>query len=153
MSYNHSAEEIKQKGFLSNAEKNSTLAIWYYAKTEPIPLTLSPAEIILSMYKYGYLADCNDAMAKLYNFKDADHFIGTPLVETFPANQENIVLLEKFIENGYTLVNALSKERDVNGNTKYFLNSFGGIIENNHLLGTRGIQREIRQHEARNYKN
>src|SRR5215475_15988554 len=51
---------------------NSSEAIWRFALERPVPLGYSEDEQIERFYQYGYLAECNGAMARMYSFSSLD---------------------------------------------------------------------------------
>ena len=130
--------------------RDSSTAIWRFELDQPIATTLPAGEQIALAYRHGRLAECNDAMAAMYGYREASELIGARLsdllVESDSANTE---YLKAFIEAGYRLSEVASHERDRDGNDKYFLNSLVGIVENGMLLGAWGTQRDItEQHTA-----
>ncbi|MGB8985954.1 MAG: PAS domain-containing protein, partial [Candidatus Sulfotelmatobacter sp.] len=109
----------------------------------PIPLELPEDEQVQRILHESYLAECNDAMARMYGMSPAD-FVGKPLTETLDADDPvNIELTRDYIRSGYRVVDRESREVDPQGNPKVILNSMIGIVENNMLLRTWGIQRDI----------
>lgn len=123
----------------------STEGIWRYELEDPIPVTLSPDEQINMVYEQAYLAECNDAMAKMYGFRDAYDLMGSRLEMLLPKNEENLAYLHAFIGSGYRLTDAESKEVAKDGSTKYMLNNLIGIIENGMIVRAWGTQRDITQ--------
>ena len=126
-----------------NFISQSTEGIWRYELEEPIPIDLSPAEQIDRVYQHAYLAECNDAMAKMYGFRDAYDLMGSRLEMLLPQNEENLAYLHAFVESGYKLTDAESKEVAKDGSTKYMLNNLIGIVENGHIVRAWGTQRDI----------
>lgn len=126
-----------------NFISQSTEGIWRCEVEEPISIDLPPAEQIERIYQHAYLAECNDAMAKMYGFHDAYDLMGTRLEMLMPKNEENLAYLNAFIESGYKLTDAESKEMAKDGSTKYMLNNLIGIIENGHVARAWGTQRDI----------
>jgi PAS domain S-box-containing protein len=111
--------------------ENSSEAIWRIELEEACPITLAPEEQIEWIYRHGYLAECNDVMAKMYNFDNMQEIIGVRLNDLLPpSNPASIEYLKKFISSGYRLINAESEEMDKYGQKKFFLNNLVGIIEN-----------------------
>jgi len=123
---------------------NSTEAIWRFELEEPVPTRLTPDEQIDLCYAYGYLAECNEAMARMYGFSSPEEIVGARLGDLLVReNPENTAYLRAFIESGYRLVGAESREVDREGHAKYFVNNLIGVIENDHILRAWGTQRDI----------
>ena len=93
--------------------KNSSEGIWRFELDKPIPVDLSVDEQIALAYARGFLAECNDAMAKQYGFDKAEDLTGTHLtdllIEDDPNNRD---FLKAFIESGYNLIDAESHEHN-----------------------------------------
>jgi len=118
--------------------------IWRYQIKNPVDISLPADEQIKLFFEEGYLAECNDVFAKMYGFESKNDLIGIPLSATLiPDDENNINYLKSFINNNYRLSNAESVEKDKSGNTKYFLNSLYGIIEDNFIVGAWGIQIDV----------
>jgi PAS domain S-box-containing protein len=126
-----------------NFISQSTEGIWRYELEEPIPINLPAAEQIDRVYRHAYLAECNDAMAKMYGFHDAYDLIGSRLEMLLPRNEENLAYLQAFVESGYRLTDAESKEVAKDGSTRYMLNNLIGIVENGCVARAWGTQRDI----------
>jgi len=109
----------------------------------PIPVDLPEDEQVQRILHESYMAECNDALARMYGMSPTD-FVGKRLTESLDAeNPINIELTRDYIRGGYRVVDRESHEVDPQGNPKVFLNSMIGIVENNMLLRTWGIQRDI----------
>lgn len=122
----------------------SSEAIWRVEMEEPISIDLSPGEQIESFYKYAVLAECNDAMAKMYGYRRAEEITGARLGELLPqADESNVEYLKTFIASGYRLKDAESHEIDRDGQPKFFLNNLVGFIENGYIKRVWGTQRDI----------
>src|SRR6185436_10087855 len=114
---------------------NSSEAIWRFELEEPVSTRLTPDEQVDLCYRYGYLAECNEAMARMYGFSSPEEIIGLRLGDMLVReNPENLAYLCAFIESGYRLVGAESREVDRDGNAKHFLNNLIGVIENDHII-------------------
>ncbi|HKQ99547.1 MAG TPA: PAS domain S-box protein, partial [Pyrinomonadaceae bacterium] len=128
--------------------RNSSEAIWRFELEEPVSIDLSVAEQIEHCYRYGYLAECNDAMAAMYGFRHAEEIVGARLGDLLVHEDErNVDYLRAFIQSGYRLTEAESHETDRDGNPKYFLNNLVGIIEGRKLLRAWGTQRDITERQ------
>jgi PAS domain S-box-containing protein len=109
----------------------------------PIPVDLPEDEQVQRILRESYMAECNEAMARMYGFSAAA-FVGMRLTDTLDAeNPANIELTRDYIRSGYRVVDRESHEVDAQGNPKVFLNSMIGIVENGVLLRTWGIQRDV----------
>jgi len=123
---------------------NSSEAIWRFELEEPVSTRLTPDEQVDLCYRYGYLAECNEAMARMYGFSSPEEIIGLRLGDMLVReNPENLAYLCAFIESGYRLVGAESREVDRDGNAKHFLNNLIGVIENDHIIRAWGTQRDV----------
>jgi len=123
---------------------NSSEAIWRFALEQPVPIDYPEDEQIECFYQFGYLAECNGAMARMYGFSSPDEMIGIRLGDiVVNSNPENIRFLRNFIRSGYRLTNAETVELDKESRTKYFLNNLVGIVEGAFILGAWGTNRDI----------
>lgn len=122
----------------------SSEGIWRFELEKPVSIKLSPDKQINHFYKYSYLAECNDAMARMYGFEKASEIIGARLPDLMPR-KKNENYLRAFIMSGYILANAESQEYGKNGALRCFQNNIVGITKNGMLLRAWGIQRDITQ--------
>ena len=124
--------------------QHSSEGIWRFELEKPIPVDLPVAEQIRLAYEYGFLAECNDAMARQYGFASAEDIAGARLKDLLVQDDpKNLDFLQTFFESGYQISEAESHEQDANGNDRYFLNNFVGIIEDGQLTRAWGTQRDI----------
>lgn len=124
--------------------EQSTEGIWRCELGEPLPVETPVDEQIEWIFRHGYLAECNNAMAAQYGFGSAAEIIGAPLSQLLiPEDPENVEFLRAFIENGYSLTEAESHEKSASGGDVYFLNNFVGFIEQGRLVRAWGTQRDI----------
>ena len=90
------------------------------------------------------MAECNDAIVKMYGLNSVQDFVGKRLTEFVdPTNASNLELTREYIRSGFRVVDRDSYETDVQGNAKIFRNSMIGIIEGGRLVRTWGIQRDV----------
>ena len=138
-----------QRTILQNQERyfnfisQSTEGIWRCEVEEPFSTSLPVKEQLERIFQYAYMAECNDAMARMYGFRDAYDLMGLKLEKLMPQNEENLAYLTAFIESGYRLNDAESKELAVDGSLRYFLNNLTGIVENGNVVRAWGTQRDI----------
>ncbi len=132
--------EERYRTFLTQSSE----AIWRFELEKPLNIDITPKKQVDHFYKYAYLAECNNALAKMYGYKDASELIGARLGDLLIRNDpKNIDYLLSFIKSGYRLENAQSHEIDKYGNEKYFTNNLIGIIENGSLKRAWGTQSDI----------
>jgi len=142
--------EERARGLLESEERyrsfieQSTEGMWRFELEDPVPTDLTPDEQVDCFYRHGYLAECNDAMARMYGYARAEEIVGARLGDLLPSFiPENVEYLKAFVHSGYQLTDAESQEVDRHGDTKYFLNNVTGIVENEPLLRVWGTQRDI----------
>src|ERR1044072_4294416 len=150
----HTSEEI-ERALRESEERyrafiaNSSEGIWRFELERPVPTNLTEDEQIELCYEHGYLAECNDAMARMYGFERAVEIRGARLADFLvredPANVE---YLRSFIRSGYRLTDAESVEVDREGRRRYFLNNLVGILEDGQLLRAWGTQRDATEMKA-----
>ena len=134
------ASEERYRAFI----EQSTEGIWRFEFEEEIPTDLPEEEQISRIYRHGYLAECNDAMARMYGYECAEELAGTRLADLLPPSvPQNVEYLRTAIRSGYRLTDAESSETDREGDTKYFLNNLTGMIEDGHLVRAWGTQRDV----------
>ena len=132
--------EERYRAFIANSSEG----IWRFELEEPVPTSLPEDEQIDLFYARGYLAECNDAMARMYGFGVAAEItgarLGDLLVRTDPANVE---YLRSFIRSGYRLADAASVEQDREGRRRHFVNNLVGVTSGGLLLRAWGTQRDV----------
>lgn len=110
----------------------------------PIPVDLPEDELVHHILYDSYLANCNDALARMYGLNSAQEFIGKRLIENLdPTDPRNIELTREYVRTGFRVLERESHEVNVRGEPKIFLNSLIGIVEGGKLLRTWGIQRDV----------
>ncbi|MFN2571379.1 MAG: PAS domain S-box protein [Gemmatimonadales bacterium] len=133
------AEERYRSFIAQSSEGVSRLEI-----DPPVPITLPEEQQIDQLYAGAHIAECNDAMARMYGFKEARELVGTRLNAmhdvAHPANREQI---RSFIRAGYRVSNSETRERDREGRPRVFLNNVVGFVEDGHLVRVWGTQRDV----------
>jgi PAS domain S-box-containing protein len=110
----------------------------------PIPIDLPEDELVHRILHDSYLAECNEAIVKMYGLTSAQDLLGRRLTEFVdPADPVNVELTHEYIRSGFRLLERESRETDINGNEKVFRNSTVGIVEDGKLVRTWGIQRDV----------
>ena len=110
----------------------------------PVPCHLPVSEQLALGRENGRLAECNDAMAKMYGLASAKELIGKRLSDFLvlkdPITRE---FMENFVRNGYRVTDQESREADAHGQKKIFRNTMMGIVVNGHWVRTWGIARDV----------
>lgn len=122
----------------------STEGIWRIEVEAPIAIALSVEQQVDAFYKSAVLAECNDAMARMYGFDEASSLVGKRLGELLVReDSRNSAYLSAFVQSGYRLQGAQSHEVDKDGNARVFENGLVGIIKDGNLVRAWGTQRDI----------
>ncbi len=120
----------------------SSEGIWRFEMKEPVSTTKPVNQQIKDFFENAYVAECNDAMAKIYGFKKAKELEGASLKEVLQQNDRNDISFATFIESGYRITDSESTyEKD--GHTFYFLSSLVGITHNNKVVSIWGTKQDI----------
>jgi PAS domain S-box-containing protein len=132
--------EERYKAFIGNSSE----AIWRFELEKPIPVALPEAEQIELFFQFAYLAECNDAMARMYGYESADQIIGARIGDLLiRSDPQTMAFLRAFKRSGYRLADIETHEIDRYGNIKYFLNNLAAVQENGALVRGWGTQRDI----------
>jgi len=133
------AEERYRSFIAQSSEGVSRLEI-----DPPVPINLTEEEQVDRLYAGGRIAECNDAMARMYGFGEASDLLGTRLSDlhnvTDPINREQI---RAFIRAGYRVSDSETREHDREGRPRVFLNNVVGFVENGQLVRVWGTQRDV----------
>ena len=110
----------------------------------PVPIDLPEDEQIDRLYRGARIAECNDAMARMYGYREARELVGTLLANLHdvhdPANREQI---RSFIRAGYRLEDSETREHAKDGKPRVFLNNVVGFIEDGQVVRVWGTQRDV----------
>jgi signal transduction histidine kinase len=110
----------------------------------PVPCHLTVEEQLARGYKCGFMAECNDAMARMYGRASSQELMGKPLSDFLilhhPVTQQ---FMEKFIREGYRITDQESIELDAQGQKRVFRNTMVGTIVDGHWVRTWGITRDV----------
>lgn len=133
------SSEERYRVFLAQSSEG----IWRCELEHPIAINSSQNEQLACLYKYCYLAECNDLLAQMFGCNCAQDIIGTKISNFAQSELSVQQLLSDFIKSGYRLDNAETCFIDPQGNKKYFSRNLIGIIENDYLVRVWGSQRDI----------
>lgn len=110
----------------------------------PLPVTLPEEEQIERILRGTFVADCNDALARMYGLSSASDLIGKRMSDMLaPDDPKNVELTRQFVRSGYRARRRKSYEADIWGNPKVFLNTMTGVVVDGKLIATWGRQSDI----------
>jgi PAS domain S-box-containing protein len=118
--------------------------IFRFAADRKIPVSLPEDEQIALALRHGYIAECNDAMARMYGYERAGELAGQKLATIADAGNPAMAgLMHSFIRNGYQLADYEVEERDRAGKVRWFSVTMNGIVEDDCVVTLWGMQRDI----------
>jgi PAS domain S-box-containing protein len=125
----------------------SSDAMWRIEFEQPIDTATSVAEQFEALYRYGYLAECNDAMARLIGVEHSEQVLGLRLEDVAPrsdeTNRESLLLA---IQEGYQC-SSIEITRQLAKGKRHLLRSMCGIVEDGRLERIWGTSRDITELE------
>jgi two-component system cell cycle sensor histidine kinase/response regulator CckA len=134
------ASEERYRAFIEQTAEG----VWRVELEQPVSTDLPLDQQVQHFIAGAYLAECNDAMARMYGFQAASEILGARLPDLLDtADPKNIDFLGAFVRSGYRLIEAETHERDRDGNDRYFLNNLIGIVDGGMLRRAWGTQRDI----------
>ncbi len=136
------SEERYRTFFTSTSE-----GVYRYETHCPIPISLPVEEQFSIIMDNVYLAECNEAMARMHGFSRAEDFIGVTLKDFSADDPRNTFYVSEFVRSGYRLDEFPSLIHDAQGNLHSFVNSLVGFIENGNLIRAWGVQRDVTEHK------
>ncbi|MEO6253497.1 MAG: PAS domain S-box protein [Ferruginibacter sp.] len=132
--------EQRYKNFL----ELSTEGIWRIELKEAMDITAPLEELIEHCFSSAYIAECNDAYAQMYGFREAVELIGIPINKLWPIeNAVTIKYITGFIKNGFKATEEISYEYNRNGEQVIFINTMVGIVDGDFLRRVWGTRRDI----------
>jgi PAS domain S-box-containing protein len=140
------ASEERYRAFIANSSEG----IWRVELEEPIPVgQLDADEQIERFCRHGYIAECNDAMARMYGFARAEELHGARVGDLLIRDEpENVEHLRALVASNYALSDAETVEVDREGRPRFFVNSLHGAFEGGRLVRVWGTQRDVTERRA-----
>jgi len=120
---------------------NSSEGILRFDVEQPIDIKLPAEEQISLFYKYGYLSECNDAMARMHGYERSDDIVGLRFGDSrFASYPTSTSSLRRLIASNYRLLNLETERLLKDGSRSYFSTNLTGIVVNGFLLRVWGVQ-------------
>jgi PAS domain S-box-containing protein len=128
-----------------NFIEQSMEGIWRLEFDQPIPTDLPAEEQVRRIQTTGYVAECNDAVARVYGYASSREFVGTRLLTLYGGSSSEINAQStlELVQAGYRAANRETHEVTRTGETVYFLNNGVGIIQDQKLQALWGTRRDI----------
>jgi two-component system cell cycle sensor histidine kinase/response regulator CckA len=118
--------------------------MWRIEFENPIPTNLSEEEQLDRIYQYGYIAECNDSLARFLGLEKEEQLVGCRVsdlpLRSDPSMREATLAA---IRAGYWLTSVETRPLDQSGNRRYMLRTQWGIVENGILQRLWGTTRDI----------
>ena len=115
-----------------------------YAADCEIPANLPAEEQIALLIRHGYIAECNDALARMHGYEQAKELANKKIgILMDPEDPCTLEYLHKFIRDGYRVADYEQMERDHAGNARWFARSMNGVVQNGCVVHLWGVQRDI----------
>ena len=134
------ASEERYRAFIAQSGEG----IWRLELEHAIPAGLPEDTQVDQLYGAGFVAECNDTMARQLGFEAAREVVGIRLQELFDrADPQNEGALRAFIRSEYRLTDVESHRPDRQGRPRIFLNSIVGLVEHGLLVRAWGSRRDI----------
>lgn len=141
--------ELKERKLVEEEYRNfveqSAEGIWRLAFDEPISVGLAPEEQVHLIQTRGYIAECNDALARMYGLPSSREMVGKRLLDLYGGqpSHTNFQSTLQLVRADYRSTDRLTEEINEKGERVYFLNNAVGIIKDGTLVGIWGTQRDL----------
>ena len=135
------ASEERYRSFISQVSEG----VYRFESDQPMDLSLPLEEQIDFIYDHFFIAECNQAMLKIYGLSDQNEMIGKTQLDFHGGrnNPVNRAILRNYIRNGFSVENGITEEFDRTGHKKYISNNSIGIIEGDYLVRIWGTETDV----------
>lgn len=115
-----------------------------YEFEEPVPVDLDIDTQVERLLRTGYVAECNNAFARIYGHRHADAMHGSPVRSVMRLNtQDPVDQTRAFILNGYRTDSFETQTTSEDGEVRWYLGDSLGIIENGMLTRVWGTRQDV----------
>jgi hypothetical protein len=119
-------------------------AMWRIELERPIDTSLPDQEQIEQLYRYGYLAECNDALARLLGYERSEELIGASFEQLARhADRRLPEQIQTAIHSGYRLNTMQVEVLGPDGTKRQRLRTHWGVVEDGMLVRIWGTVRDI----------
>lgn len=118
--------------------------VWRAEFKYPVPIDVSFEEFMKHGGENAFIAECNEAFARLYELDSPDDVVGEPLGSVFRLRDPfNLEYLRRFHREGCRSVTSESRRTRDSGEERWFLSTFSGVVEDNKLVRLWGTLTDI----------
>jgi PAS domain S-box-containing protein len=141
----HEEEQLREseERYRAFIARNSD-AMWRIEFEQPIRTDMPEEQQLEAIYRYGYLAECNDALARLLGLERAEQLIGARVDEVAPIKDPSVREATRVgIRSGYQLTSVETNPLDGYGRRRHLIRSQWGIVEDGLLERVWGACRDV----------
>lgn len=120
----------------------STEGIWQGVVDPPVDTSLESDSQVAAFIENIRIAECNDALARIYGYSRSDEMIGRRTREFYDQNQVQEVL-QRFVNQGYSLQEYDTRQYDRHGREIWLTSSLAGVVENGKICRIWGTRTDI----------
>jgi len=121
----------------------STEGVWRVEVPVPVPIDVPEDEMLNAMFTEAFVAECNDALARMYGSPAAAEVVGAPLEQILPRDAQNEAFLRAFVRGGFRLTDAEIRVPDRSGAVHVFVCSVVGVVDRGRFVRAWGTQRDV----------
>ncbi|MGE5568232.1 MAG: MASE3 domain-containing protein [Rhodospirillales bacterium] len=129
----------RYKTFVANGSE----AIFRLEMGRPVPTSLPLNEQVKRLLDHAYVAECNEAYARMHGLGSVDRAVGSRLPQVMRSDPPPDELARIFIRSGYRVAELEFRRVTESGEVMYVAGSLTGVVENGSLLRIWGVQRDI----------
>ncbi len=120
--------------------------VWRAVVDPPVPAG-APEEAQVERCTHARLVEVNDAMLRMYGYREPHELLDTQLSSTFDLTDARTTeFFRAFVRSGYRTVELESYEFDRHGAPHCFVNNLLGVVEDGLLTAIWGTQRDMTEH-------
>jgi two-component system, cell cycle sensor histidine kinase and response regulator CckA len=134
------ASDRRYRDFISHSQEG----VWRIELNKPFAIDLPPEEQLECVYKQAYIAECNDAMARMLGASSVETLIGKRLIDLLPSNDTGrLESIRSAASGGWQNRTIQFQGMDLKGRTRHMQRTEIPIIENGMLTRVWGMTRDV----------
>lgn len=137
---NLKVNEERYKTFLSQ----SIEGIFRIEFKKPMLIDLANDELVNLIIKYGFIAECNESLSKMYGMTASSDLIDKNINTLWSSNKTtNKEFIKNFVDNNFRISGYEFSKKNPDNSEVFFLSNLFGIIDNNYLIRIWGMQLDV----------